>query len=572
MRVADLRVFPRFLLDRAGNIATMTALMAPAGLILAAIAIDFGSLYTQRRELQSFADLAAITAAANLGNAEAAVAVTLRDNGVPAVRFERPGQVMAPTGDDEAVALITPGRYVADPATAANKRFVAGRTPYNAVRVKLKTMGDQFFSGSLISAPLVSAEGVARVSSTAAFSVGSRLLSLNGGLVNTILGGLLGGSVSLSVMDYNALLGADVQLFDFFDVLATKLHVTAGTYNELLATEATVGQVAAALADVPGLDRRSQLALKALGLSADGNLKLPLGKLFDLGEAGYLSLGGRPAALSAAANVLQILTASAAVANGKHQVALNLGAAVPGILSATLDLAIGEPPQHSPWFAMGEVGTIVRTAQTRLLLKVQVGGPGGLLGNVVDLPIYIELAYAEAKLANISCAGRNPATTKVAILAQPGVAELRIADIDAPSLARFDRSPVLGKATLVKVPLVVTVTGSALVTITNNAPSRLDFTRADIDGGVVKTVSTRDLTQTLTASLLRNLDLTVKLAGLDLGGLSGTLKTALLLTLTNVTPAVDQLVMGVLDTLGIRVGEADVRVHGANCGRAALVQ
>lgn len=572
MHLAGLHALARLLHDRAGNIATMTALMAPAGLVLAAIAIDFGSLYTQRRELQSFADLAAITAAANLANAETAVATTLRDNGVPAVRFEHAGQVAAVPGNNEALALILPGRYVADPATSATERFVAGKTPYNAVRVRLKTVGDQFFSGSLMSAPLVSAEGVARISSTSAFSIGSRLLSLNGGLANTILGGLLGGSVSLSLMDYNALLNADVQLFDFLDVLATKLHITAGTYNELLATEATVGQVAAALADVPGLDRRSQLALKALGASASRDLKLPLGKLFDLGEAGYLSLGGRPAALSAAANVLQILTASAAVANGKHQVALNLGAAVPGVLAATLDLAVGEPPQHSPWFAIGEAGTIVRTAQTRLLLKVQVGGPGGLLGNVVELPIYIELAYAEAKLANVTCTGRNPATTKVTIMAQPGVAELRIADIDAPSLARFDRSPVLGKATLVKVPLVVTVTGSALVTITNNTPSRLDFTRADIDGGVIKTVSTRDLTQTLTASLLRNLNLTVKLAGLDLGGLSGALKSVLLVTLTNVTPAVDQLVMGVLDTLGIRVGEADVRVHGASCGRSALVQ
>ena len=231
MRLTSPIAFRRFLLDRAGNIATMTALMAPAGLVLAAIAIDFGSLYTQRRELQSFADLAAITAAANLGNAEAAVTATLRDNGVTAVRFERPGQVTAPPVDDEAVALITPGRYVADPATPADQRFVAGRTPNNAVRVKLKTRGDQFFSGSLMSAPLLSAEGVARISSTAAFSVGSRLLSLNGGLVNAILGGLIGGSVSLSVMDYNALLAADVQLFDFLDVLATKLHFTAGTYN-----------------------------------------------------------------------------------------------------------------------------------------------------------------------------------------------------------------------------------------------------------------------------------------------------------------------------------------------------
>jgi uncharacterized membrane protein len=75
----------------------------------------------------------------------------------------------------------------------------------------------------------------------------------------------------------------------------------------------------------------------------------------------------------------------------------------------------------------------------------------------------------------------------------------------------------------------------------------------------------------LTASLVGQLSLTVKLAGIDLG-LSNLLKGTVLTLLTTVAPAVDQLLVGVLGALGITIGEADVRVTGANCGRAALVQ
>jgi uncharacterized membrane protein len=42
--------------------------------------------------------------------------------------------------------------------------------------------------------------------------------------------------------------------------------------------------------------------------------------------------------------------------------------------------------------------------------------------------------------------------------------------------------------------------------------------------------------------------------------------------LNGVTAPVDALVYNVLAALGVRVGEADVRVVGATCGRSVLVQ
>lgn len=558
-----------FLPDRSANLATMTALMAPVGLIMAAIAVDTGSLFTQRRELQSFADVAAITASANLANAETAVVMTLTKNGMQTVRIERDGQTLMPA-EGEVIAHVIRGGYTGTIETAVGSRFVAGKVPNNAVRVTLKSLGQRYFGTTLIAAPLITTRGTARITATAAFTIGSRLASLQGGLANTLLSGLLGGNVSLSVMDYSALMQADISLFDFMDSLATEAHITAGSYSDVLATDVSVKQAVTAMSKVTGLDPRAKIALQGLATAIDKNLKLQMDAVVNLGENGYLSLGRRPAGLTATANVLEMLTASGGIANGDSQVSLNLAGSIAGLLSATLDLAVGEPPQSAGVYTIGEIGQIVRTAQTRLLLTVELLGPGGILGTSIKVPIYIELASGEASIAAISCNNRNPATGKVTIAAKPGVAKLQIANIDAPNLKRFDRSPVLGAANLITLPLV-TVTGQAQVDITNQNPTYVDFSRGEIDQGVTKTVATRDAAKTLTDSLLQNLTLNVKLAGIDLG-LSGVLKATLSGTLTAAAPAIDQLLMSVLDTLGISVGEMDIKTTGATCPRPALVQ
>ncbi len=551
-----------------GNFATMTAFLLPAGLALAAIAIDSGSLFTERREVQSLADLSAIAAAANLANAELAVKATLTDNGFDDIVIVDPSAPMPFPKADQAVATVVRGQYRT--SGAPGERFKPGHTPYNAVAVNLHTQGTRLLAQRFMDAPLIAAQGVSKVSATASFSIGSRLAALNGGIANALLGALLGGNVSLSLMDYEALVKADVGMFDFLDALATNARITAGTYDDLLGTQVTVGDVARAMASVPGLDHRSEVALKALGQSANARLKLKLDRMLDLGDAGYLSLGGRPAAVSAAASVMQILTAAAALANGTNQIKVDLGATVPGLLAATLDLAIGEPPQGGSWFMIGESGSLVRTAQTRLLVTVDIAGIAGLLGASIKVPIYIELAYAEAKLTDVACVAASPPTLKAVVAARPGVAELRIGDVTRAAFADFATKPPTLQATLVKLPLA-TIAGDAKVTVSDVNPTKLTFTKTDIDKRTIKQVSTGDFTQSMTKSLADHLNLTVKVVGIDLG-LSALLRTAVGATLTAAAPAIDTLLGGILETLGVGLGQADVRVTGANCGRSVLVQ
>ncbi|TPJ30609.1 hypothetical protein FJ418_22770 [Mesorhizobium sp. B2-8-3] len=571
----------RLLADRNANFAVMTALCTPVALALTAFAIDEGSLYNERRAAQSIVDLAAITAASNITNAEQAVLTTLSDNGITSVAVQQQGTTVAPTAS-KAVVQIVPGRYTGVSTIAAGNRFEAGKLPYNAVQVSLKKQGTLYFAGSIMSPPTLGTTAIASAQPQAAFSVGSRLASLNGGILNALLGGLLGGNISLSVMDYNSLVSADVDVLSFTDALATQLHLTGVSYSDVLASKATIGQIATAMANVPGLDRTAKIALQTMASSATNTVKIPLGSLVDLGSVGSLGLGQKPAGLSVDASALSMLTAAAALANGTNQVPVNLGATIPGLASTTLAIAIGEPMQNSPWLAVGEAGTVVRTAQTRIKLNASVtlgnsnlGGGASLVA--VHLPLNVEVAYAEAKLTDISCP-TGPSSIKVSIAAQPGVVSAHLASSSASGFADFTKPQSFSDADIADLKLllipVLQVTGSSAFSVTNMTPTTLTYNATDIANKAIKTVSTKNLTQSLTTSLINNLSLSVNALGLglDVTAVLGTVKPAVTTLLNGVTAPVDSLVYNVLGALGVRVGEADVRVTGATCGRSVLVQ
>src|SRR5690606_19391006 len=134
--------------------------------------------------------------------------------------------------------------------------------------------------------------GLAANSAEAAFSIGSRLAALEGGIVNQLLGGLLGSNITLSVMDYEALLSADVSLLSFLDALATELALASGSYSESLDANVSVGQIPKALPNADGLsgNEKSALARLAAQASGSGAPKLNLSRLIDIGKAGALTL------------------------------------------------------------------------------------------------------------------------------------------------------------------------------------------------------------------------------------------------------------------------------------------
>ncbi|MCV0396110.1 MAG: hypothetical protein K5872_04975 [Rhizobiaceae bacterium] len=554
----------RFARSRTGNIATMLALFSPVAIGLAAVAVDIGAVHLDRRNAQSLTDIAALVAVSDLPNASGAATASFADNKVKATLI--PSETEALVGP---TVRVTRGRI--DPTKPPRQRFVADAEPANAVRVDFRRQGRLHFAGTFMDDPTIAVSAVASRSAEGAFSVGSRLASLKGGIANKVLGALLGTELSLSVMDYEALVKADVSLFSFLDRLAIETGVTAGTYDRLLATRGTVAQLASALSKMDGLPGSVRAILSSIAASPGaGNIAAPLDLLVQLGSAGSATVGTAGGGLDVTAGVLEILTAAAAVGNGERQLALDLGAALPGLLDVRLDLAVGEPPVRSPWLEMGEPGSEVRTAQTRLIVNVGIAGPGGAIGSPIHLPIYVELASARARLTEVSCPSGHPDSAEMKIAARPGVAELRIAAVNPTGLDDFTRDPSFSKATLVNTALVK-VRADARLAIENMTDRSVTFSAGDIKSRSIKTVSTTTPVASLTRSLIDDLDLDIQVLGLDLG-VSSLVQATLKPTLRPLAPVVDEVLMTILDAVGVGIGEADIRAHGVRCGPAVLVQ
>jgi uncharacterized membrane protein len=542
-----------------GTVAVISALVMVVMIGFAAIAVDVGSIHYDKRRLQGAADLAAIAAVSNTANATEAARSTFSDNG----RW---------TLSSLTVDL---GNYDPDPAKAIDQRFAVNRQPINAARVQAGTPSPIYFARIFRSTDVqIGATAIATRPAEAAFSIGSRLLSLQGGVINAILGQMLGSEVSLQVMDYRALADADINLLNFLDQLAVDANVTAGTYQQVLDADVTAGKVLSAMAKTARADNKIDAAnaLQDLARAVSGSTPIDLSRMLNLGNAAGAEIGtSTQYGLAAAVNAMQMVDALALVSNDDHQVDVDLGATIPGLIKTTLSLVIGEPPQGTSWITVGEKGAFVRTAQTRLKLVAQIGGSGLLAGTTITLPIFIDVAYAEGDLSKITC-GITPDDNQVTIATRPGILNAWIGDVT--NFTAVHDTPVVNRAILVNALAIAKISGSAHAEVGNMDAQDLVFNASDITNHRYKTAVTHDYSQSLVTSLVNNLDLKVDVLSLPdlLGIVKGQLIALVRTLILPVTPTLDNIVYTTLTTLGIKLGEADVTVHGVRCKNAVVVQ
>ncbi len=542
----------RLVAEKRGSIAILSGVFMTVAMGMSALAIDMGLLYLERRHAQGAVDLAAIAAAASMDTAESMAQRTLSANGVERInRLD-----------------VIRGRYMANPAIAPDQRFTPGGAPYNAVRVSLTKPGQTYFSKVLgWPDPTIAVQGMAASAEYATFSIGSRLAALRGGLANRLLEALVGGSVSLSVMDYEALANANIEVVPLLDQLATDLNLQAGTYQDVLDSTVSVGQVVKAMA-ATGSDGGAASALLALdSMAGSWTRTLTLAKVIDIGSLARLSTHSQSAGLAGAVDALTILRASAMVANGSHQVELAIASDIPGVASLRLQLAVGEPPVVSTWISSGPVASTVRTAQLRLKLVAEFAPLSGLSGVKLRLPVMVETAWAEAKLGGIEC-GADQSVDSVRVDARPGIVEAWIGDTTAAGFVDFARPMPVSPAALVMTKLI-SARGTAHAMIGETAPTPLYFSAEDIETQQIKRTSTEQFIAPLVTSLLGDLDLEVNVLGLAL--LAPSVVTAgITQAIADAATPLDALITGILRELGVSLGEADVKVHSAKCGRATL--
>jgi uncharacterized membrane protein len=550
-----LALLNRFRSDQRGNIAIMSA----GGMILAvccaALGVDVGTIAADRRKTQTAADLAAIVAASNLGNATNAARVAVTTNNYPA----------------SALVGVELGTYTANSAVAAQSRFVTPATgTANAARVSLQTATPLYFSHFFTGSNNFTIKTTATATTTAmaSFSIGSRLASLNGGLLNSVLGSMLGTTLSLSVMDYNALLSARIDAFSFLSALATRVSLTGVTYDTLLKSNIKIGDILAAALSAQQSANGSGTATTALSTisqaSASVTTKITPGTLIDAGPYANLIVGAKPKD-GVSISLYDLLQATAGIANGTNQIASSVNLGLPGIASASLIATIGARPQGSGWVAVGTQGVSVHTAQTRVLLSIQLIGSGS--ASLVNLPVYVEVASGTATLNKVSCGYPNVNTSTVTLGVTPGIVDAWIGNVTAADLNNVSTKPNPGPAPLVNLLGIPIVTAKAHAGMGNTTPVSVNFSYSDIAAQTKKTVNTTNFTSSLTGSLLGDLNISVLGLGLAIPGLGG-LVTSII---SGATSSIDQLLAATLASLGVGIGQADVWVSGIRCDGAVLV-
>ncbi|HZT21173.1 MAG TPA: pilus assembly protein TadG-related protein [Dongiaceae bacterium] len=555
----------RFAACEHGSVLIVFSILSVVILLFAALAVDLGSVQLTKRRLQSATDAAALAAAENPGDASDIASTLLRDNGFPAAR----------------IAQLLTGQYKQDPSIAIGSRFVSGATPLNAVKVSTSYDAPLYFASALLSIRTmpVKVRAIAAEFDEAGLVAGSGLVGIDQGLINAILGAMLGTNLTLTAVQYQGLLNTSVSAFDFMSALATGVNLTSGTYSQLLSSNVTMGQLVQA--ELVALQKEgvvttdqinAQSGLQLLKTEITGSPTVSLGSLIDAGVWQNMPVGAQsaPTALQAALNLYQLTSFAAQLANGSNAVAVTGATSIPGVATVDLRLTGIEPPQGS-YIALGQVGTSVHTAQVRVLLTVNLLSALslGLSSAPVSLPIYLELADGTASITGISC-GSDPATdSTVTVRAGSGVANAYVGSVDPSLMSNFTSSPTVSPATLVNVAGLVRVTGSAQVAVQGNT-SDLTFTAAQIASRTAQTVTSQNMTGNLLRTLGSSLNLTVTTLGLSLP--TGSVASSLTTLLSPAFAGLDSVTDSILRTLGIRLGYLDVWVPGVRCGVPALMQ
>lgn len=535
------RLAQRLVADRRGSVAVLSVFLIIIFLSAASLAVDYGWMVVRKRQLQGMTDRAAMAA--------------VLQGGDPRVAAQ--GAIAADRAPDVTIVLAQAGAYSPDPALAVAARFQPAASGVAAVQVKARQRIPLFFSGILTGKRYIdlNAAAIAARTGEAAISVGSRLVNVQGGVPGMLLSQLAGVDLNLSVADYNALVGANVDLYALSGLLKSRAGVGLGTFDSTAAAVVDLPTLVTAMADAatPG---SGGAVLRSLALKLPPT-KVDLARLVRLGDGTILK------SLNVGAD--ELLREALIGTGGDRQLALDLGGQVMGVGSTKATVIIGSRVATTPWVRVGRDASVtVSTSQIRIALnaRIDVAGLGLATAN---LPIILEGAGGEARLASVAC-GTGGATVGVDGRVTPMRAI--IGQVSDTALRNLN-SPLQPQAANLLSVLVTQVTGLADVQVGGSDWQRATFTPTEIADHTVKTINTTGAFGGLIASLLQRLDIRISVLGLTVG--TSPVTGPLLGALSGAAPALDGVLEQLQQLAGVRVGQADLRVVGARCGAPALV-
>jgi uncharacterized membrane protein len=382
--------------DERGAVAMMIAVCMVLLLVVASFAIDLGLQRVLRRDLQALADVAAL----DLSRAIPGKTVTELNAAAPAIVERVIDRNSDTLGDGDGPAdnpQVTFAYGTASQGADGSTVFAPGAPGSfpNAVEVRATNeIGFVFRQGSGGAAR----SAIAMVEGGACFGIGSYAAQLDAS-ASPLLGPLLsalGSDISLTVLNYEGLAGAEVDLVSLLGV-----KVDGVTLEELVNGDELIslGDFYAATASVLAPGQTAALtALQVISASVDElDVEVPIADLLSI------STGGA-SGLDAALNVLDLVTAGATAASGANGLAIpQLGVDLGPIADVTSSLSVIEPPKVGCG-RKNDIGASGQSSAVRLVLDATaLDIKLGILNTKVTLSGSVDVASATGQLTDIRC-------------------------------------------------------------------------------------------------------------------------------------------------------------------------
>jgi uncharacterized membrane protein len=441
-----------------GAIGLMGAMTLGIALLFMLLVVDSGRLYLEKRKLQRVADTAALEVVTRGG-----ACVSPNTNAVQ-FAIQSATRNDFPIDDNRTLAtacgtLVTGADFIRtfspNPSKADAIQVIATHRVVTSIANGLFML---FSPGPFEPTIRLQAVAVAAVPAppVATLTIRSTLLTVDStksAALNALIGGLLGGKLQLNAVGWEGLINTNISLLSYLDALAIRLNVSAGNYDELLKTDASVGDLIQAAIDVLKLGSDAVKVvinnLEAIKLIAPGT------KILHLGDLLTIQNGTDKSALDVKLQLFNLIQGFVQLSNKYNAVAVELPVDVLGLLNITVKTKVIEPAQIS---AIGNPKLIatqpiyVRTAQVRTLISVNlpvvgvlndvVGGVTGLLGLLLgssldakigtQLDVALEAASGSSEVTGFRCNG--PADKSLSVVGTTSAVRLMVGQIDPKNL------------------------------------------------------------------------------------------------------------------------------------------
>ncbi|WP_445399208.1 pilus assembly protein TadG-related protein [Zobellella sp. An-6] len=538
-------------------------------LLVTALAIDAGRLYTEQRRLQKQADLAALTlgrhacyidGAGQAAELEAEVRANLAANG-----FATDGVNMR----------LQFGRsHIAD----SRWQIDTGGAPGSAGRVELsRRVPASLLAGGLMGQEitLAASAGIDK-QMVVGYSLGSGLASLDEGLLNALLGGLLGAELDLDLLHYQGLARSRVHLGRLLQLLGEEnaTELTLGSTRTLLETQVPLGTLLQLMLEAVDQEQAAGLDLGVIEqrLTAAAQVE---DAMVSLDELLFLQTPGDEdqqqlsrAALQSQLNALELIKGAIMVSNLNNAVDLGLGTGDFPLISDLADLSVKasviEPPRYRLGRLPEDAGELyMETAQLRLELGVNIlKEPLALsilgLAGVEVAPFWLDLGItagsARSHLTHVTgCALQED--LEVGLEVTPSIASMSLNTVSPLKLSAI--------VLLASVPLADVSLGPINVAAEPNNPELVSINPQQLPSEETQvSASSGESLGNLLSSLLLQLDGSTIHVNPWVGGLVDSLLAQLITPI--VAPLLEsvsaQVVDPMLDTLGLSLGNAYLRV------------